>query len=132
MAQAKAEVINRHHFFVEWFTGRAPETAMLASAKAFAPDMLMIEPDGKLINAGLIVAMIRNAHGKRPTDFEIRVEVIDARPIGDDLALVTYDEHQVIDGRKSARRSSALFSADPAAPEGVVWRHLQETWITND
>ena len=75
--------------------------------------------------------MIRSARGKRPADFKIRVDLIAARQIGNDVALVVYDEHQVIDGEKSARRSSALFTADPDAPEGVVWRQLQETWITS-
>jgi len=130
IARAQAEVINRHHFFVEWFTGRAGEAEMELSARAFAPDMLMIEPDGKMIGADEIVGMIRGARGKRPADFEIRVELVAARQIGNDIALVTYDEHQVIEGQKTARRSSAVFSADPEAPEGVVWRQLQETWIT--
>jgi uncharacterized protein (TIGR02246 family) len=130
IACAQAEVVNRHHFFVEWFTGRASEAELSSSLRAFAPDMVMIEPDSNTIGTDEIVAMVTNARGKRPADFEIRVELIAARQIGDDIALVIYDEHQVIDGEKSARRSSAVFSADPDAPEGVVWRQLQETWIT--
>ena len=130
IARAQAEVINRHNFFVEWFTGRAEEAELSASIRAFAPDMVMIEPDSNTIGTDDIVSMITSARGKRPADFEIRVELIAARQIGDDVALVIYDEHQVIDGQKSARRSSAVFSADPDAPEGVVWRQLQETWIS--
>ncbi|MEM5470211.1 hypothetical protein WNZ14_00560 [Hoeflea sp. AS60] len=130
IARAKAEVVNRHHFFVEWFTGRASEAELAASLRAFAPDMVMIEPDANTIGTNEILLMITNARGKRPADFEIKVELIAARQIGDDIALVIYDEHQVIDGEKSARRSSAVFSADRDAPEGVVWRQLQETWIT--
>lgn len=130
--RAKAEVVNRHVFFVEWFTGRAPETDMHATARAFAPDMKMIEPDGKMIGREEITTMVARARNRRPADFEIRVDLIEARPIGNDAALVIYDEHQVIDGVRSARRSTALFSADDAAPEGVVWRQLQETWIATD
>jgi len=130
--RAKAEVINRHRFFVEWFTGRAPEAEMDVSARAFAPDMRMIEPDGSMIDAVQVKAMLRGARGKRAADFEITVELIGARLIGDDAVLVIYDEHQVIDGQKSVRRSSALFSADAEAPEGVVWRQLQETWIATE
>ena len=130
ISRAQAEVVNRHKFFVEWFTGRADEAEMLTAVRAFAPDMLMIEPDADTIGQAEVVAMIRSARGKRPADFEIRVDLVAARQIGDDVALVIYDEHQVIDGEKSARRSSALFTADAQAPEGVVWRQLQETWIT--
>lgn len=131
ISRAQAEVVNRHKFFVEWFTGRADEAEMERSVSAFAPDMLMIEPDANTIGQAEVVAMLRSARGKRPADFEIRVDLIAARQIGNDVALVVYDEHQVIDGEKSARRSSALFTADPDAPEGVVWRQLQETWITS-
>jgi len=132
ISRAKAEVINRHQFFVEWFTGRAAEAELEMSLRAFAPDMMMIEPDAATIGPADIKAMITSARGKRPADFEIRVELVAARQIGDDVALVIYDEHQVIDGEKTARRSSAVFTADPDAPEGVVWRQLQETWITTE
>ena len=130
IARAQAEVIKRHDFFVEWFTGRATEADLSVSLRAFAPDMVMIEPDSNTIGTAEIAAMITGARGKRPADFEIRVDLIAARQLSEDVALVVYDEHQVIDGQKSARRSSAVFSADPDAPEGVVWRQLQETWIT--
>lgn len=132
ISKAKAEVVNRHHFFVEWFTGRAPETAIHAVLRVFAPDMKMIEPDGSMIGAEDVRAMVEGARGKRSADFEIRVDVLEARHVGDDIVVVIYNEHQVIDGQKSARRSSALFSPDTDAPEGVVWRQLQETWITNE
>lgn len=128
--RAQAEVVNRHHFFVEWFTGRASEAELAASLRAFAPDMVMIEPDANTIGRDEVVTMVTGARGKRPADFEIRVELISARSIDSETVAVVYDEHQVIDGVKSARRSSAVFSADKEAPEGVVWRHLQETWIT--
>ena len=128
--RAQAEVVNRHHFFVEWFTGRASEAELAASLRAFAPDMVMIEPDANTIGRDEVVAMVTGARGKRPENFEIRVALISARSIDSQTVAVVYDEHQVIDGVKSARRSSAVFSADKDAPEGVVWRHLQETWIT--
>ncbi|MDP3527532.1 MAG: DUF4440 domain-containing protein [Hoeflea sp.] len=132
IASAQAEVIKRHAFFVEWFTGRGSEAELEISLGAFAPDMTMIEPDGSMIGQAEVIAMIRSARGKRPADFDIRVELVEARQIGNDAALVIYDEHQVIDGEKTARRSSALFTADAQAPEGVVWRQLQETWIAGE
>jgi hypothetical protein len=75
--------------------------------------------------------MLRNARAKRASDFVIRVAVREARLLGD-AALIVYDEHQESAGVKTARRSSALFTADPDAPEGVVWRHLQETWLSEE
>tara|TARA_R110002049_G_scaffold10127_3_gene50432 strand:- start:142344 stop:142739 length:396 start_codon:yes stop_codon:yes gene_type:complete len=127
VALAQAEVVARHDFFVAWFTGRSDDTAMDATARAFAPDMQMIPPDGKLATAPQVIAMLRSARNSRGDDFAIRIEFISARKIGD-WALVVYDEHQSTDSTTSQRRSTALFSADATAPTGVVWQHLQETW----
>ncbi len=128
LAAARAEVINRHAFFVGWFTGRLHDAAMEQSARAFAPDMQMIGPSGGLATGREVIAMLQGLKAKRDPDFAIRVEVLAERRLGD-MALIVYDEHQILNGAKTARRASALFSADANAPEGVVWRHLQETWI---
>lgn len=128
LAAARAEVLNRHAFFVGWFTGRLPDAAMEQSARAFAPDMQMIGPSGGLATGREVIAMLQGLKAKRDPDFAIRVEVLAERRLGD-MALIVYDEHQILNGAKTARRASALFSADANAPEGVVWRHLQETWI---
>jgi hypothetical protein len=127
--RAEAEVVARHAFFVEWFTGRAPQSEMDVSARAFAPDMRMIEPDAAEQDHAAVLAMLQGAKGRRPADFAIAVVMRRTRTLAPDLALVTYDEHQTIGGEKTARRSTAVFSRDEAAPEGVVWRFLQETWI---
>jgi hypothetical protein len=90
----------------------------------------MIPPSGAMLTGPGVVAMLQSARGSRAQGFAIRIEVQDARKLGD-LALILYDEHQDIGGATTLRRSSALFSADASAPEGVVWRHLHETWIKN-
>ena len=127
---APAEVIARHAFFVEWFTGRADAAAMEASARAFAPDMRMVAPDGRVMTTAQVVAMLRTAQATRAPDFQIAVVVHDLRIVGE-LALVVYDERQSTGGATTLRRSTALLSADAGAPEGAVWRHLHETWIAD-
>lgn len=129
---ARTEVIERHAFFVDWFTGRADEAAMDASARVFPAEMRMIGPDGSISEGVAVAAMIRGARGGRPADFAIRVEVHEARALAPDLALVLYDEHQSVGGTASARRSSALFRAAPDAPNGVAWLLVHETWIDRD
>jgi hypothetical protein len=131
-AAAWAEVENRHRFFVEWFTGRAEAAEMETSARAFAPDMAMIGPSGGLAGADQVVEMLRGAQGRRGPDFAIRVELVAARLLAPDLVQIIYDEHQAHAGDTSARRSTALFSPETSAPEGVVWRSLHETWIKTD
>ena len=126
-------MIKRHEFFVEWFTGRGSEAEMEISLRAFAPDMTMIEPDGSMIGQAQVMAMIRAARGKRRADFAIKVELVEARQIGNDAALVIYDEHQVIDGVKSAR--PLLMRCSPLTPTRLkAWSgaSFQETWIANE
>ena len=128
-ALARVEVVARHDFFVAWFTGRAAAAAMGEAARAFAPDMRRIAPDGRVQDAEEVVAMLRAAEGTRGPSFTIHVDVREARALGQGLALVIYDEHQMLDGTRTARRASALLGLDASAPGGVAWRHLQETWI---
>jgi hypothetical protein len=126
---AEDEVTERHRFFVAWFTGRGPDAALEESARAFALDMWRIAPDGRVQSTEEVVAMLASARGTHAADFAIRIEIRESRALGDQLALVVYDELQSEGGHRTARRASALFGVDPGAPEGVVWRHLQETWI---
>lgn len=128
-AQAVREVVERHDFFVAWFTGRADEAEMEQSARAFAQDFRRIGPEGRVQDARAVIAMLRGAQRSRAPGFAIRVEVVEARLLGAGLALVLYDEHQAMDGARTARRASAVLSPDASAPLGVSWRHLQETWI---
>ena len=69
---------------------------------------------------------------KRETQEDVQNAVAailaDVRARGD-AALLEYTEQQYRDGRMTRRRSTALFVANPAAPCGVEWRHLQETWM---
>lgn len=126
---AEKEVRLRHDFFVAWFTGRSDAAAMQASKAAFAPDMLRIGPDGALQDRDAVIAMIQGAEGAFAKDFAITIPVLECRMLARELVLVHYEEHQRIDGEATARRATALFSPGPDAPNGVVWQHLQETWI---
>ena len=77
-----------------------------------------------------MLAWIKGARGSRPSPIS-RSSVLDPRTIwaGEGAVLLEYTEQQYRDGRTTRRRSTALFLANPAAPCGVEWRHLQETWM---
>lgn len=127
--RAEAEVRARHAFFVEWFAGRASEADFAQSMRVFAPDMRLVGPEGEVDDRDAVIAMLRAARGARTEGFAIEITMHSAQDLGPNAVLVTYNEGQRLGGRRSLRRSTAVFSRDPAAPEGVVWRHLQETWI---
>jgi hypothetical protein len=130
-ALAEAEVRARHAFFVDWFTGRADDAAFDTCARAFAPDMRRIGPEGAVQDRAAVLAMLRAARSRHPAGFAITIAMGPAQDLAPGTVLVTYDEGQAIGPRRTLRRATAVFTADPAAPEGVVWRHLHETWIDN-
>ncbi len=122
------EVVALHAFFETWL--RESESVMDFSEveAAIGRDFRMISPDGKIEEGEAVVSWIRGARGSRGSDF--RIVASDPRAIwaGDSAVLLEYTEQQYRDGRTTRRRSTALFLASPAAPRGVEWRHLQESW----
>ncbi|MDX2103183.1 MAG: hypothetical protein EAZ99_14445 [Alphaproteobacteria bacterium] len=132
--QALAEVIALHQLFEGWLGGtlpRDPEVFQRCAA-SLAPDFTQIDPEGRWQPRDPLLARLAAAHGiHRDADQPFLIEIRAAAPrvSAGDLVAVTYEEHQRIRGVWRARLSTALFTADPTAPEGVLWRHLQETWV---
>jgi hypothetical protein len=141
---ARREVIGLHDFFIAWFRPMTPDMAALAlerCAAALAPDFRQIGPDGQVYPRDMLLRRLAAARACRPAGFVIEVE--DIRPIwqSDAGILLDYVERQyclepskagVVSGEthgETRRRSTAFFTLSATAPQGVVWRHLQETWL---
>jgi len=138
--RARREVVELHDFFMAWFRPVTAETAALdleRCAAALAPDFRQIAPDGKVYPRDMLLQRLLAARGCRPAGFTIEVE--DIRPIWQNDAgiLLDYVERQYCREPSKAgaasgetrRRATAFFTLSTAAPNGVVWRHLQETWL---
>ncbi|MEO1102260.1 MAG: hypothetical protein AAFW98_00785 [Pseudomonadota bacterium] len=125
------EVIARHDAFVTWFTGGGDDTVWAEMEKVFAPGFVLISPDASIARHADVMAMLRGARGKRAADFAI--SITDAHPLWttDDAVVIAYVERQTVDGKNTARQSTALFTRDDTAPGGVLWQHVHETWIDN-
>jgi hypothetical protein len=123
------EVVALHAFFKTWL--RESESVMDFSEVevAIGKDFRLISPDGKIDEGSTVVSSIRDARGSRGPDFTIVVSDPFTVWAGDGAVLLEYTEQQYRDGRMTHRRSTALFLANPSAPRGVEWRHLQETWM---
>jgi len=123
------EVVALHAFVERWFRSGAEAPDFTECERALGPDFSMIGPDGEMHGRDAILERLRRARGAYPVDF--RIEVLDPAVIWarGDAVLMEYTEQQYRDGQRDARRSTALFLASAAAPRGVEWRHLQETWI---
>lgn len=130
--KALSEVEAAHTFFADWFTGRIWDTASLeARLSAFDPAFVRISPEGRIVTAADLAALLDRRRLKEDAAFSIAIEDGGIVFDGADAALVTYVERQVSRGAESRRRATALFLASPTAPNGVVWRHLQETMMVS-
>ncbi|MFO1058550.1 MAG: hypothetical protein U1E53_16475 [Dongiaceae bacterium] len=131
-AAALAEIERLHRFFEAWFRGTLPRdgASFAACAGALAADFVQVDPQGNENGRADLLARLEAAHGCRAgAPFAIAVE--DARILleRDGLVLAGYVERQAGGGTATVRRSTALLAPDPAAPLGIAWLHLQETWI---
>jgi hypothetical protein len=126
---ARREIVALHEFFVAWFRGSAAEIDFAACEAAFAPDFRMVSPDGMVHGRAAVLQRLRQARNSQPPDFAIVISGIEPLWRQSDAVLLGYVEQQYRSGSVTRRRSTALFTAEPAAPHGVVWRHLQETWM---
>jgi hypothetical protein len=131
VAACAREIHELHDFFQGWLEGSLPPTdaVFVRFTAATAPDFLLIGPDGSLAGRDDTATWIRAAHGTR-RDFQLWTDEHVLRTSGSDWALATYREWQTRDGVTTVRLSSVLFTADPAAPAGLLWRHVHETWLT--
>lgn len=125
------EVVGLHEFFVEWFTGQIENSdeAFDRVARALGSEFVLIGPDGRGRGREVVLASIRGQYGRR-ADFTIEIRNFQPRLLEGGLAVVVYEEHQVVGGKANARISSAVFRGSGTAPEKVAWIHLHETALT--
>lgn len=129
---AEAEIVTRHAFFVDWYTGKANDGDMADCARSFASDFRMIWPDGTEHDRAPVLELLRGMRGTKDDAYAIEVAMRHAVQYAPDLVLITFDEHQWTAEGKNRRRATGLFSPDHDAPGGIVWRHLHQTWLSPD
>jgi hypothetical protein len=126
---ARREVLALHEFFVAWFRQDAAAVDFGECEAAFAVDFRMITPDGMVNDRAAVLERLRQARNSQRPDFSIIISGIEPLWQQRDAVLLGYVEEQYRSGLATRRRSTALFTAETLAPRGVVWRHLQETWM---
>lgn len=130
----RAEIIELHEFFEDWFNARLPasDAAFARFSNVMADGFEIIGPDGVRIGRAGIIDALRAGHGARP-GISIEIRSPEARMIGDGLYLATYQEWQTSKGTEgdTVRRwiSTALLRRDDSAPNGFVWLRVHETYL---
>ncbi len=135
-AASRKEVVELHRFIEEWSNGVLPddEASYARFSNALAQDFVIISPDGTSQDHDSIVEGFRTSHGRwRSADGTpsgvLRIEEIEVVAVSPPLALVSYQEWQELPAGTVARLSSVLFRESDAAPGGVEWVHLHESWL---
>ena len=131
-AQCEREVRGFHAFLRDWLAGAVPrrEATFARFSGAMDAGVEVIGPRGTVTERAALVDEFEGLHGELAADaFEIWIENFRCRWAAGDHALVTYEEWHRREGAESARLSSALFRREAAAPCGVAWMHVHETWL---
>jgi hypothetical protein len=130
-ARCEKEIVDLHQFFQDWFTGTLPATEenFERVVGVLNDDFVLIGPDGKLTELRPLLEWLRHGHGARPV-MRLWVKNVHLRWQQGEIGLATYEEWQETDRGPTARLSTALFQEKPGTPNGLVWRHVHETWLT--
>lgn len=133
-ARVEREVRELHRFFEQWFRAELPDTAEAYGRFADAMDesFVIVTPGGASLERAELLAGLRSAHGSHGEStgrYDIRVENVSAREVGEGTWLVRYEEWQEEGDEVKGRQSSAVLVEDSGAPGGFRWLHVHETWL---
>ncbi len=125
------EIEELHRFFEGWFTGQLTKTPSVLArlTTALADEFEIIHPGGQVTSRDALLKVIEEAHASQAGSYEIWIDKIRVRKLGNDVYFAVYEEWQRIEGTARGRLSTALFRVQPETPLGVAWVHLQETWL---
>ncbi len=126
------EVVELHQFFQEWFNGEIEATDENFSrfSQILAEHFIIISPGGLLTQREPLLIGLRNTQNSRKK-CKIRIENFQLHQITADMLVTTYEEWQTdSDGTTNSRISTAIFQEQQDTPNGVVWLHVHETWLS--
>ena len=127
-----AEIERLHQFFIDWFNGVVPKTAeaFVSFSSATSEDFHMVPPSGSLIGIDMLSKGLFDAHNQRP-GVDIKVKNMRTLHEMGEFYLATYEEWQLEKGETEwkGRVSTVLLSQNDAAPAGLMWHHVHETWM---
>lgn len=120
------EVDELHQFFQALFL--AEIDSIDRAEAALGPDFTMVGPDGTVSQRADVLAQLRSGHGHSA---ELRIEIEEHRTVVETDAVIVgeYIEFHSFADDGNRRRTTVAFDVDPDGPNGVRWRHAQETWL---
>lgn len=132
-AVCRAEIERLHDCFVAWYTATVDEDAFARIADALGPEFEMVTPDGSRVAREAVLDSIREQYDRdAPGTFDIDIRNVAVRHATGDRATVRYEEWQETGEETTGRVSTVLFREDDAAPGGLLWLDVHETWLSRD
>jgi len=133
LSSCKKEIIELHQFFEDWAKGDIQQNELDRLHSVLAPEFTIVTPEAKMIRKNQLLEMIESGYSKFDTQanqYSIWIEEVSSRKVTSNTFLSTYKEWQIIDGTEQARLSTVLFQKKDNLPNGLLWQHVHETWIS--
>jgi len=124
--QIAEEIVALHAEFERWMRGE-PGASLDRVEACLGPDFTFVAPQGRLIERAQLMEGLRQSRGT--SQLRIWIQSPICRWSDDVAALATYQEWHERPDYTTSRRATVLFEVDAAAPGGLMWRHVHETWL---
>lgn len=126
------EVRELHRFFQNWYRGELEDEAFQRFSGVIGEGFTINLPDASVLPRETIVEAVRSQKGS-DTDAELWIENVRLVHSEATFLVATYEEWQGREGRAPrGRLSTVVFTRDDDAPNGLVWRHVHETWLSEE
>ena len=124
------EIVELHDFFEAYFLGALAATDVDRLRMALADDFTFISPTGAASTRVEVEAAIVAGHHHTA---ELNITITDAQLLveSDQIVVARYVENHEMAAAANHRISTVVFSRDAAAPNGLRWRTVHETWLEN-
>lgn len=122
----KAEIIELHELFESYFLGNTDSLERMEAV--LADDFTFVGPDANNTDRDGTIAAVKAGHAHTES---LIIRTVEHSLLFEDSDIVAaeYVEEHELASRTNRRLSTVVFSRDDAAPNGLVWRRVHETWI---
>lgn len=126
MAEWRQEIVDLHEHFEAYFLGTIDSLERVEIA--LADDFTIAGPDGSISDRAQTLAALRDGHAHSES---MKIVISAMNPLVENGALVvaSYIESHELALRSNHRLSTVVFRCDDAAPNGVRWVRVHETWL---
>ncbi len=122
----KQEIIDLHRFFEAYFLGT--EDSLDRAAAVLHRDFTIVGPDGDEADRDRTLDRLRSGHGHATA---LTITTTDHRLLHEagSLVVARYVEHHRLADSANERLTTVVFAAETAAPHGLAWLRVHETWL---